>query len=150
MADYSEKELEELKAAALAKKEILENIYDITARREFLGEESEIDDFIAYLDMREPYYEQLAEHHKNVGAKLNGFKADFSSKNRLYRDVSQAITNAQDVADKIVELDKKNNENMGRLHKKLMSEVKNISVSKKARSSYNFFQVQSGGEYEGL
>lgn len=134
-------ELKMILEFANRKKELWENIYDITSRRKFIGEEYEVDDFIEYLDIREPYYEQLAALNSEAGNLLKDFKIDFDNENELYREVSQLLSNISDIRMKVVGLDEENNNNMKRVHEKLMAEVKKINLSKKARNAY---QARSG------
>jgi hypothetical protein len=135
--------LKQLKEYAVKRKELLDSIYDITHGKRFSGEQQEIDGFEEFLNMREPYCEELSEINKNI-KDIGDFKIDFNSGDALYREISQILNAAESVAVKIMEIDKKNNRNMQQLADGLKAEVKNINVSKKARNSYNFFQMQAG------
>lgn len=142
----TEAELENMKKAALVKKEILENIYDITSRRTFRGEQSEAQEFIDYLDLREPYVQELTDFSKGEGQCLKDFQIDFSNSNGVYRDVSQIIANNEDIKNRILEMDKRNNKNMQKVLDFFSGEVSKYNKTKKARQSYGFFQAQGDTE----
>lgn len=140
---YSRVKLLELKEVAQRRKELLENILSLTSRRKFKGEESEIQEFSDFLDLREPFIDEMLEYINTNCGELKEFEVDFSSNDKTYREVSQLIQSGDDARDKCLELDRINNENMQKVYNKLQMEVVKLNKAKKARNSYNFFQAQS-------
>lgn len=119
------------------KKEILTNILDISSNRSFSGVEDEIDDFISYLEIRQPYFDELASVNSKISGDDKIFAEHYNNKSKLHMEVYENLSAVKSLSKEITAIDKKNNTNMDKLLKELGTKIRTIRKVQHGAHSYD-------------